>query len=328
MHNACSRSTIITLIALIGLTVLLSRPAGADDTLRVFSWNASVDAFADEPAIFRALLAWADPDVVLLDEVDPQADLGVVREALAALRPDSGESWTITRGASGGRQRGVIASRFPLVDAPELAGPMPYPQGTREQLDRLGSEGARDHYEVGIPAHGAVVDSPGGKLLVVTTDLRCCGDGPASRQEAQRRLEAGEIQKRIRQVMTRTPVDAVIVAGDFNTIAGPAPLEILAGPYPAPHGLLARAEPRHADSLTTWTWDGRGTPFPSRPLDHQLYAPARLQPGLALVLDTETAPPEIPASFGLGTRDIFRMGEHRPIVVEYTWVPAARAQTR
>lgn len=308
------------LAVFVALAGLSSPAATAGDTLRVFSWNVSLDAFEDEPAIFRALLAWAEPDVVLLDEVHPEADLGVVRDALAALHPGQDVRWTISRGASGGKQRGVVASRFSQVDAPELAGMMPYPEADRARLEVPDSEDGRDHLGVGIAGHGAIIDTPHGRLLAVTADLRCCGDGPHSRQEDQRRVESRELGKRISQVIARTPVDAVIVAGDFNTIAGPAPIEILSGPYPAPHGLLSRAEPRHADTLATWTWDGRGTPFPSRPLDHQLYSPASLQPGLALVLDTETAPPEIPARYGLETRDIFRMGDHRPIVIEYTWV--------
>ena len=38
---------------------------------------------------------------------------------------------------------------------------------------------------------------------------------------------------------------------------------------------------------TTWTWDGRGTPFPSNTLDYQLYGPQGLEMRSGLILDTE-----------------------------------------
>jgi endonuclease/exonuclease/phosphatase family metal-dependent hydrolase len=290
--------------------------------LRVLSWNVSLDAFEDEPVIFHALLTWAAPDLVLLDEVDPQANLGIVRDALAALTPDRSENWTVSIGASGGNQRGVIASRFPQQVVSELATLMPYPEADRRRLERPESGDPRDNLAVGIGGHGAILETERGSLLVVATDLRCCGDGPESRQEDQRRVESRELRRRIRQVIDRTTIDAILIAGDFNTVAGPAPLEILSGPYPQPHGMLLRATPIHPDGVSSWTWDGRGTPYPSGVLDHQLYSPASLQPSVGLVLDTESATLDLLERLGLETESSRLMGDHRPLLVEYTWTAA------
>ena len=57
-----------------------------DEEIRVMSWNVSDDAFVSEQRAFRSLLLWADPDVVLLDEVAPSASIEELNRSLDALR--------------------------------------------------------------------------------------------------------------------------------------------------------------------------------------------------------------------------------------------------
>ena len=138
--------------------------------------------------------------------------------------------------------------------------------------------------------NGVVVLAGQRRLLVVTTDMQCCGNDPGSWQEDRRRVEAGEIRRRIRQVLERTSVDGLIVGGDFNLVSTPLPLVIVSGPYRLPHAGLLVAELRHLDGSDTWTWDGRGTPFPSRPMDFVLYSPHALALRQGYVLDTADLP--------------------------------------
>jgi hypothetical protein len=137
----------------------------------------------------------------------------------------------------------------------------------------------------------------------VITDLQCCGDTPESWQEFRRRVEAREIRRLIRQVLERTHVDGIVFAGDFNLVNGSFALSLLTGPYRPPDAGLIPAELYHSDGSSTWTWDGRETPFPSGTLDFQLYSPRSLEMHSGYILDTESP----------------RTGRHRPLVAEYAW---------
>jgi len=97
------------------------------------------------------------------------------------------------------------------------------------------------------------------------------------------------------------------------------PLTILAGPYRTPHSALTAAEPYHLDGTATWTWDGRGTRFPSSALDYQLYSPRSLRVDASLVLDTEDLSDAELEYSGLDSKTSRRLSNHRPLVVQYSW---------
>ena len=133
----------------------------ANNHIRVVSWNISSDAFAAQPEGFRNLLMTVDPDLLLLDEVSATANASQLRAALVGPRPDQKENWHFNFGKSGGRQRVVIASRFPLETVSEFAAVVPYPE--EERLEILGRMTARDrarkdwNMDHGIPVNAAVV---------------------------------------------------------------------------------------------------------------------------------------------------------------------------
>ena len=291
--------------------------------VRVFSWNLSNDAFVKDPAAFRALVRKAQADILLLDEVAPATNAQQIRAALAGLTSDGTDRWYVDFGASGGRQRGVIVSRLPLERLPEFSDIVPYPASEQGRLsDRMaaaGSLGPGFSMDGGIPVNGAVVLAGERRLLVVTTDLQCCGDDPGSWQEDRRRVEAAELRRRVRQVLERTRVDGLIVAGDFNLVTTPLPMVILSGPYRPPHAGLIAAELRHLDGLETWTWDGRGTRFPSRAMDFVLYSPHALALRHGYVLDTADLPQSELEQLGLQPESAGRLSAHRPLVVEFAW---------
>ena len=308
----------------------LSATSAADestDGIRVLSWNVSDNAFVVRPADFKALVAWADPDVVLLDEVSPSADPGALEKSLAALESRDNGSWRINVGVSGGRQRGLIATRGSLETLPEFESIIAYPEADRQRILDAMSAKARANpdwsMDGGIPINGAVLGVGGRRLLVVIADLQCCGDGPDSWQEFRRRVEAREIRRLITQILDKHDVDGVILAGDFNMVNSTFPMALLAGPLPAPHFGLVAAEAYHPDGESTWTWDGRRTPFPSNVLDYQFYGPRGLEHLAGHVLDAESASGDVLEQFGLARDSTVRTGRHRPVLVRYRWNPQA-----
>lgn len=302
--------------------------AGDDANIRILSWNISGDAYVAEPVEFGALLRWGDPDVVLLDEVSPAADASPLGKALNALRPGDETAWNINFGQSGGRQRNVIASRVSQEPLPEFTGVVPYPDEGRQRILAKVPPEKRSlvvrSMDNGIPVNGAVLRFGARRMLVLVTDMQCCGDGPDSWEELRRRIEAAEMRRLITQILERTELDGIVFAGDFNLVESTFGMALLTGPYPAPHSALIPAEIYHPDGVATWTWDGRGMPFPSDVLDYQLYGPSGLEMHSGLILDTERLPPEVLERHGLEKDMAGRTGRHRPLLAEYRWLEVDR----
>ncbi len=293
---------------------------GAAAVVRVMSWNIESDSFVRDPAAFRALVSRAKADILLLDEVAPSTTELQLRDAL----PSQGEhKWHVDTGLSGGRQRGVIVSRWPLERVPELANMVPYPETERGRLSErmLAENELKPHFamDVGIPVNGAIILVGKRRLLVVAIDLQCCGNDPASWQEDRRGVEVREIRRRIRLVLGRTRVDGIVMAGDFNLVSTVMPLVHSSGPYPAPHSGLIAAELYHRNGLDTWTWDGRGTRFTSTLMDVQLYSPHTLELREGYVLDTANLSPTERGQLKIEPDRAYKLSKHLPLVTEFVW---------
>lgn len=287
---------------------------------RVLSWNVSRSGFLEQEGAFRGLVALADPDVVVLDEVDGGHAPDDLRRALRGTRGPGDTVWHVTIGAGGGYQRGAVATRVPLEPVPELQF-LGYPDSVAADL-MLGSDSIHGaltrNLRTGVAVHGAVARVAGRRLLLVSVDLQCCG--VASTWEERRRVfEARAIRAALRAALARDTVDGVLIAGDLNVVATPLPLSVLLGPYPLPHAGLVPAEAFHRDRRSVWTWDGRGTPFESKPLDFQLYGPRALEALAGLVLDSEALTADERAAIGIGADASRLISDHRPVIVDYRW---------
>jgi len=295
----------------------------SDNNFRVLSWNISGDAYAAKQQEFLALLGWADPDVILLEEIEPSASEAELVKLFGVLSADSDQTWTVNIGLSGGRQRCVVASRAPQESLPEFSSIVPYPDADRHYLLQHMSDDDLDYSKYsldgGIPVNGAIVLDGDRRLLVVIADLQCCGNDQSSWQEYRRRAEVQKIRRLIGQVLERTSVDGILVAGDLNLVTGPMPMVILNQPNSSGIGELVTAEIYQPNGVDSWTWDGRGTPFPSGTLDFQLYDSQRLMMHSGFIVDTETLPPETLKRHELDSEMTARTGRHRPLLVEYSW---------
>ncbi len=297
--------------------------ARTGESVRVLSWNVSGDAFVRDPPAFRALLTRADADIPLFDEVDPATTETQLRAALGGRRREGGNDWHVAVGRSGGRQRDVIVTRQPLEPLPELSEIVPYPTPDRDRIHKrmVAADADRPGYSMDgcVPVNGAIVRAGARRLLVVILDLQCCGNDPEDWEEDRRRVETREIRRRIEQVMRRTRVDGVIVAGDFNAVSTPVPVVLLSGPYPRPHAGLIAAELLHLDGAERWTWDGRGSPFPSRPMDFVLYSPNALRLRSGYILDSADLERAERDRLGLEPESAVRLSKHLPLVAEFAW---------
>ena len=83
-------------------------------TFRLVSWNISGDSFMTHKESFRAIMRHTNPDVLVLDEVLPSVGAAQIQEVLSGIDPLDGRQWNVDFGTSGGRQRGVIASRWQI----------------------------------------------------------------------------------------------------------------------------------------------------------------------------------------------------------------------
>lgn len=297
---------------------LFPRPAGT--AFRVLSWNVSRSGFVEHPGAFRALTRLADPDLLILDEVDGSHTPAELAGVLRGLRGPADTVWHVTIGAGGGYQRGAVASRAPLEPVPEL-GRLAYADSVIPDLlagaDSI-LEPLRRNLRSGVAVHGAVARVAGRRLLAVSVDLQCCGVA-GTWEERRRVYEARVIRDALRAALARDAVDGVLVAGDLNVVATVVPLAVLLGPYPSPHRGLLPAEALHRDRRRVWTWDGRGTPFESKPLDFQLYGPHALEALGGLVLDAEDLTVEELDARGIDATVSRRISDHRPVVVDYRW---------
>lgn len=317
--------------ALVVVLVLLSPCAPAqgqqppDDArnVRIVSWNISGNSFVTHQQAFRAMMRHTRPDVLVLDEVVPSVTAEQLRDVLSGIDPEDERPWNVDYGTSGGRQRGVIASRWPMERSPAFSGIVEYPDKPRQRITAQMTEQelqwASYGMDGGIPVNGAVVVTDGGRLLVVAVDLQCCGGERNDWQEYRRQIESREIRKRANLAMQKGRVDGAVIAGDLNTVGTPYPVLLLLGPYRPPHFGLLAAEILHLDGEESWTWDGRGTQFPSSILDYQLYGSHGLQAGESFVFDTEDLDAETLDSLGLQVQSSSQLSRHRPLVVDYSW---------
>jgi endonuclease/exonuclease/phosphatase (EEP) superfamily protein YafD len=293
-------------------------PAAA---FRVLSWNVSGSHFTEHASEYRKILRLLDPDILLLDEIEGGRTPDDVAAAVRGLRGPTDTTWHVMIGGSGGRQRAAVLSRSPVSPVPKFAR-LPYPSGALAQIRSLMDEPTwirnRPNLDDGIAAVAGLIELGGRRILAVALDLQS-GAGTPDWQEARRIIEVREIQQALQRALQATKIDGVLVAGDFNAVSTGMPLVRITNPYPEPHVAIVPAQVFHLDAVESWTWDGRGTPFPSQALDFSLYSPDSLAPVNALAFTTEDLSPAALTAADLQAGTSRLASDHLPIVVDYRW---------
>lgn len=298
----------------------LARASGTD--LRVMAWNVSCEQFFEREKGFIRVLRAIDADILILDEMPADRSPADVLAMLDQLKAASSKRWQIAYGSSGKGQRTVFALHGTIAPLAEFAF-LPYPVDYRAKLDTIPLKPAqasamRQSLDAGVAAFGINAQIGKRRLLLVGVDLQCCGDSDDAWEEQRRIVEAHVIRGALDQAWDRQQPDAVIVGGDFNAVRGLDPLRPVQGDNDASHRHLAVAQAMHANGKDHWTWDGRGTPFPSKPLDFLLHSDALQNLG-ALVFDPETMSSRQRARIGLRRDALLSLSEHRPLVVDLRW---------
>jgi endonuclease/exonuclease/phosphatase family metal-dependent hydrolase len=293
----------------------------AETAFRVLSWNVSGGDFTKHSAEGRKILRLLDPDILLLDEVEGGRTTEQIAAIVRGLRGANDNRWHMVIGGGGGRQRGVILSRHPVSAVPAFAF-LRYPESSLTKLRPLMDDATwtamKPTFDAGIAVAAGIVELGRRRVLAVAVDLQS-GAGMPDWQEARRLIEIDEIRTALQQTLKSARVDGVLLAGDFNSVSTVMPLVRITNPYPEPHVALVPAQAMHLDGLEWWTWDGRGTPFPTQALDFSLYSPDTLTPINALAFSTEDLSPDALAAAALQTGTSRRVSDHLPIVVDYRW---------
>lgn len=290
----------------------VARRPGTD--LRVVQWSVGGEPWLSGPGPFLRILAALAPDVILLDDVDPDLDADRLQGALGAL-PD-GAAWSVVVGSGGGPRRTAVASRLPLAAESRLAR-VEWPDSVRAldglpMGDPLRSDLAGAALD-GIPAVGARVSLAGRSLLVVPVGLVCCGRA-GSPEDRARIMAAGAIRDAVEGVLRGGEVDGLLVGGNLNLVGSPLPLEILArGLDPAGQDLAVAPAPQ-LGGRSNATWNSPG-PFPPGRLDHLLFSRSLLQLRGSFAFDPGALTMEGRKALGLEEGD-GEASEHLPVVAD------------
>jgi endonuclease/exonuclease/phosphatase (EEP) superfamily protein YafD len=322
-----STAAMLLAVALLLPTVAAAAPAWLprhpDTTLRVLVWNVSRESFFENAAGFRRVLDAVSADLLMLDEMPGTTKAAAIARGLPRGEP----RWNVVYGSAGGRhQRPSLAARFelqPIIAFEQLGYDPAQAADWRRRAPAPLQARLEDTLDGGVPAVGAVFARDGRRVLAVGLDLQCCGDEAGSWEEERRVAEATAIRAALDATLAQGGIDAVLLGGDFNVVGGPAPLQVLQGDG---NGLpLQAVDVRHRDGVATWTWDGRGTPFPSSRIDYLLHS-AALRPLQAQVFDTEGLSAAEQQALDLPAGLSATLSQHRPLVVDFTWADGETGQ--
>ncbi len=283
---------------------LLERPPTS--ALRALVWNVGGEGFERHLEALAAAAARWDLDLLMLDEAPP----GVGARLGSSLPP----GWHVAAGASGGRQRGILAARHRLRPVREFAH-LAYPP---EALRMVANEGTRfmrrdlkRARREGVAAAGAVLEFGGRDWLLVAVDLHCCGrDG--SVEDRMRIYQARVIRAALERAREAHPdLAGVLLGGDLNLVGSRTPLDVLVGAGGAEAGTLTPVRALQLDGLSNHTWGPPGDRFPPGRLDFVLHSPG-LEPVNALVLDAHDLGAEAAPD-----AELLAASDHHPLIVDF-----------
>ncbi len=315
----------------------LQKPGSA--SLRVLSYNVNWDSIfpegdgqnhefrsANREQAFQRITRAVEPDIICLQEINPERDPQQVGEFISRiLAPQGGQVWQAV-----GARDAVIVTRFDLVsEGYELAAPA---------------------FPAGLDQAGALVDLPEAffgrwDLYLICVHFK---SGGGSADILLRQGQADVIVSQVGDLLT--PGGAVdlpsqtpfIILGDLNVydtdpaqhlmtlLTGDIENEARYGPDLQPDWdgtSLADVLPSHnGEGGEYYTWRNDSDPFAPGALDRVLYSDSVLKIENAFVLDTTVLSDEVLAAAGLQAGDVLLepgsgIFDHLPLIVDFSISP-------
>ena len=312
-------------------SAFLQKPA---DGLRVMSYNINWDSIfpVDDPEndelrwfdrreSFARILGAVQPDILCLQEINPQRDAADIAAYLDAILQPQGQGWNVVL-----VRDTLIASIYPLASA--------------------GYEMGASSYIPNLPQAAALVDLPDEQYGAADLYVLCSHfkSGSGISDERQRQRQADALMQHLRDAITsggnfdlpsNTPY---IVMGDFNAYDGTDSADIrtittgdidseaVYGPDFAPDWdgtSLEDVLPSHnAAGVDLYTWRDDAEPFDPGVLDHIMFTDSGLQVLDSFILDTTQLSTQGLAAYGLQREDVLLDAaklnfDHFPLVVDF-----------
>lgn len=283
----------------------------APGALRLLTWNLGGNELLQRGTILRRMLAAIEPDLLMLDEMPPEADAIWLRQWLPP------GSWHVHQGVGGGRQRQIIAGRLPLEPVPAL-NPLPYAPADLAVIRERGSRRMKRDaaHSPTQPVTAVTASWSGQPVTLVSVDLQCCGTLGSIHDWARQR----QLQATVEALGAAGALDRpLVLAGDLNLVGGTAPLIWLT----TRTGLRA-LDPLTPDGLTNATWSNPEEIFPPGRLDFVLVS-ERFTASRELILDPRRLGESERQRLGLRDDDAALLSDHLPLIVDLTLTDAPGA---
>lgn len=279
--------------------------------VRTVSWNMLWGGLIERPEPFNRILAALEPDIILFQEA---ADIQwwEIRNRLNEILPlGGGAQWQVYWA-----NNNAVASRW---SSSMWAGDT-IPSTNRGQAMALVDLPDADH---------------DADLYVINAHFKCCG-GMGGSEDDQRQTQSDAEVNWFRDLRepggyVDLPADTpFFIAGDFNMVGGPQPLETLLdgnildestfgsdSPPDWDGSNLADAVPWHNAAPAAYTWRSETSWYPPGRLDYFLYTDSVMSVAKSFVLDTEDMSAGNLAAYGLLTQDSAEASDHLPIIVDF-----------
>lgn len=290
-------------------------PAQREGTIRVLSMNVLRGKPATEPAAFARLIAAVQPDVLLLQEADDfdsarlEAWLSGYVGALPAKHKWADGVQSLA-GDVGAWDAVAIADAGVAIATPHII------TGTYDDPIEIADP------ESGSPrtvrAVAAMVSTPLGDVLALSTHLKCCGSN-GSREDRIRMAETSAINERFGAVADAAVagegrrIAARLIGGDLNLVGSRGPMDNLRAGLSGSGRDLTPAETPILGYDAAYTWRNDRSSFGPGRLDWFLVGDARVVGSFAV--DTRLIDPATLAALGLEPDDS-AISDHLPVVVD------------
>jgi len=273
-----------------------SRAAGAT---RVVSWNVEFGGLLDHPEPFIRILKALSPDVLLLQELEPDQQ---AEDIAAVLQQGVKGNWVVNLGPVNGQLRSAVATRLPSTNVPAI-----------DALKR------RDAPDRGVRAAALQVQLPSGStVLMASLHLKCCGvaDGP---EDMTRIAETLAVRRAVMEAHSTNPSDGLLLGGDLNLVGSTVPLDLLVldgEELLGGDGDLVVVDALRPDGCGLQTWNKDGQQYTPGRLDWIVLSGSSLTVQQSFVLATSELSESALQAAGLHPSDAADAADHLPVVVD------------